>query len=327
MLISSNPHGSPSACVRRHAFTLIEILTVLAVIGLLAGLLLPAVASARESARRIRCVNNLRQLGLALNNYASALGVLPPGGTAIRFSPQVMLLPYLEQKPLYDAINFQGNPTISEGTPNATAAATSLSVLLCPSDGQPSGAGGCTNYAGSVGNGVGWYGTNGAFVVSPDSAVVVGFRDFADGAGATAVMAEWLLGPARPDVKAPGRSVAQLAAGGVPLPPEDFAARCHSLDLAAIGLDEISNDKGLSWLSPRPEDTLYDHVLPINDNSCTNGAISFDGALSAGSAHPGGANVLFLDGHVRFLKESISSATWRALGSRSGGEVIAGDAF
>jgi prepilin-type processing-associated H-X9-DG protein len=303
---------------------MIELLVVITVIGLLTALLLPAVQMAREAARRALCINHLRQFGLALSNYESALGVLPPGGTAIRCSHLAMLLPFLEQKPLFDAINFE----VGSAGSNATAAATSVDVFLCPSDGLHTESGGGTNYAGNVGNGLGTYGANGAFVLSADQAVALGFRSFRDGTSTTAVMAERLLGPLLPKARVPRRTIVQIPfGGGEPLAPDLFAAQCHNLNLATVHPDQILNDQGRSWLSPRPEDTLYDHFLPINDNSCTNGTVSFDGAYTAGSLHPGGANVLFVDGHARFLKETISRGTWHALGSRDGGEVVSDGAF
>jgi prepilin-type processing-associated H-X9-DG protein len=303
---------------------LIELLVVLVVIGVLAALLVPAVQMAREAARRAQCINNLRQFGLALNNYESALGVLPPGGTAIRASHLAMLLPFLEQKPLFDAINFEVVPVSS----NITATATSFSVFLCPSDGLHGESGGWTNYAGNVGNGLGAYGTDGCFVLAADHAVALRMGSFLDGTSTTAAMSERLLGPLLPDARVPRRSIAQLSdGGGEPLPTDIFAARCHNLNLATIPLDQIVNDQGRSWLSARPEDTLYDHVLPINDNSCTNGTVSFDGAYTASSFHPGGVNVLFVDGHAQFQKETIALETWHALGSRAGGEIVSAGAF
>src|SRR5262249_41626709 len=158
-------------------------------------------------------------------NYAAALGVLPPAGTASRFAPQAMLLPYLEQKPVFDAINFQGDPTPLEGTPNATAAATSLDVFLCPADREPAGTSGWTSYAANGGNGRGGAGRTGPSAPDAAAAVVAGLQDVPDGTSLTAAMAEWLLGPGRPDDRVPGRSIAELSGGG-PLPPSVFAASC-----------------------------------------------------------------------------------------------------
>ena len=106
---------------KQRAFTLIELLVVIAVIGVLTALLLPAVQAAREAARRAQCSNNLKQIGLALANYQSALRVYPfgvggggpPGNVVNRWSAQSQLLPYLEQPALFNALNFVGTPWLN----------------------------------------------------------------------------------------------------------------------------------------------------------------------------------------------------------------------
>jgi len=142
--------------MRRHqyGFTLVELLVVIAIIGVLVGLLLPAVQAAREAARRMQCVNNLKQLGLALQTHHSATGHFPLNQTASGLSSSggcepgnyswlVRLLPYIEQNTLYDAIDFDANMSdaCSSGYPidathvNAAVAATRIGTFFCPSDG------------------------------------------------------------------------------------------------------------------------------------------------------------------------------------------------
>jgi prepilin-type N-terminal cleavage/methylation domain-containing protein len=127
----------------RRGFTLIELLVVIAIIAVLIALLLPAVQAAREAARRTQCVNNLKQITLALHNYESANGSFMPGycwqffpdawGYTDAMGPLVRLTPYLEQAPIANAVNF----SIPEGyQPNTTVVGTGLSVLWCPSDGS-----------------------------------------------------------------------------------------------------------------------------------------------------------------------------------------------
>ena len=147
-------------CLARSSrgFTLIELLVVIAIIAVLIALLLPAVQAAREAARRINCTSNLKQIGVALHNYVSAVGVFPPGYVSA-INPTVldacnqdaenqhgvdlgagwawgsMILPYLEQGPLYNSINFNLSVAFHD---NDTCSLTSLSVYLCPSDPGPS---------------------------------------------------------------------------------------------------------------------------------------------------------------------------------------------
>jgi prepilin-type N-terminal cleavage/methylation domain-containing protein len=142
---------------RRVGFTLIELLVVIAIIGVLVALLLPAVQSAREAARRTQCLNNLKQIGLAINLYHDSNNRYAPGGWIAGAKGQrwiawsALLLPYMEQKPLYDALNLNLG---YDAPANSTGAATVLSVYLCPTsrrlDAVVSGRGGC-DYGGLYG--------------------------------------------------------------------------------------------------------------------------------------------------------------------------------
>jgi len=168
---------------RTSGFTLIELLVVIAIIAVLISLLLPAVQSAREAARRAQCTNNLKQYGLALHNYEEALGclpfgkggdymsVLPTASVYARWSAHSQLLGFLEQKPLYDAINFSLPPETPDtggmgmgmgmisayqdpNRENATVCRIAISVFLCPSDaaGSMNNWRGGSNYVGNDGN-------------------------------------------------------------------------------------------------------------------------------------------------------------------------------
>lgn len=141
---------------KRHrplGFTLIELLVVIAIIAVLIALLLPAIQQAREAARRTQCANHLKQMGVALLNYESALNVFPPargypclqsGGAGITgcHSPQMLILPYLEGGMYVDAYNFQvqgGDPSGGDphSIPNGTINAARIAVFICPSDSDP----------------------------------------------------------------------------------------------------------------------------------------------------------------------------------------------
>src|SRR6516225_1414891 len=126
----------------RRGFTLIELLVVIAIIAVLIALLLPAVQSAREAARRAQCVNNMKQIGLAMHNYHSSVNSLPWGDGPwwIEWSAHTLLLPYIEQGLIYNAINFSdtqplGQPPLNINNPvNTTACYVVISGFICPSD-------------------------------------------------------------------------------------------------------------------------------------------------------------------------------------------------
>jgi prepilin-type N-terminal cleavage/methylation domain-containing protein/prepilin-type processing-associated H-X9-DG protein len=284
-------------------FTAIELLAVIAIIGVLVALLLPAVQAAREAARRAQCAGNLHQLGVALNNHVTRAEALPR-----RLSG---LLRELEQTALADL----PRDTTTSTPAGQTTRSTTIAVFLCPSDHSLPGLEGGTNYAGNAGVGFTKSGRvrNGAFGAS--------VRDIADGLSNTAAIAEWLRGNGDPQVRDPKRSV--FATPDRLIDQADlgpFSSECHGLDPQLARLESLG--KGLDWTREGFGYALYNHVLGINDHTCTNAGLVEQGAWTAGSAHSSGTNTLFADGHVTFVKDSISLQTWRALGTRNGGESI-----
>ncbi|MBX6314047.1 MAG: DUF1559 domain-containing protein [Isosphaeraceae bacterium] len=307
---------------RRHAFTLVECLVAVAVVALLIALLVPAVQMAREAGRRAQCANNLRQFGLALANYASTVGSFPLGYGEQGYSTHAALLPYMEQRPMYDALNFHVGSSLLPAPENWTVAAITPATFLCPSDplAQSHRDISRTNYAGNRGVGVQKYGYNGVFSGPFEPSVKPG--DITDGLSNTVAMSEWLIGPANRTVRDPKRSVYKTPRLIQPEEFDRFAEACHHIDIRTAPLNAPS--RGINWLFGEFNFSLYNHTLSINDHSCTNGTAFQQGAWTATSLHPGGANAAFADGHVSFVRDSIERNLWRALGSRNSGEAISG---
>ena len=311
--------------LRQRGFTLIELLVVITIIAVLIALLLPAVQAAREAARRARCANHLRQIGLAMHNYHGAVGVFPPGYVSLPqgnlpTSPEygmgwgwgTMVLPYIEQAPLFDAVNFI-LPITDPGS--QTVRATNLSVYLCPSS---DGAGPITLSDGS-GNGLvliddlspGQYvASAGQFKVanwpSENNGLFfrnsrVSLRDVIDGSSLTMMVGER------------SRTISDATWVGV-IPSAEFCTK------PGRDYEECvpSSPMVLAHTGPTQPGTYGWVVVP---NSKAAGADNF------WSLHPGGCNFVFCDGSVRFVKESVDHRIFSSLSTRSGGEVIGADQF
>ena len=317
----------------RAGFTLIELLVVIAIIAVLIALLLPAVQAAREAARRMQCTNNLKQIGLALHNYHDAVGVLPLGRTipqAASFSPLARFLPYVEQANLGNALNY--NFGYNDG-PNTTITRTSLSVFLCPSDSAaaiPPAIGAGTNYRSNEGTSlVMWYGNSdttkvNAAMPAPNglffSDARVGFADVIDGLSNTAAFSEHVLGDFNQAIATEKSDTFQP--GTYPATPDEAIAQCRATVVTDLSKQGYSNIGG-PWTYGYHSTSSYWHSSAPNTRSCMFPPSRI--MTTAGSRHPGGANVALADGSVRFVKDTINLAGWRALGTRNGGEVVSAD--
>jgi prepilin-type N-terminal cleavage/methylation domain-containing protein/prepilin-type processing-associated H-X9-DG protein len=303
-----------STCSRRkRAFTLIELLVVIAIIALLIALLLPAVQAAREAARRAQCVNNLKQLGVALHSYEGATRVFPPGyvssydtsgnDTGPGWGWVAMFLPQLEQKVLFDAINF--NLPI-ENPSNLTSRLTRMTVLLCPSDNTPLAWSAVTRSATGVplqeicqvagANYVGMFGTSdpgidGDGIFFRDSNIAI--QGITDGTSLTIAAGERAiaLGVATWVGSVTGTSIFPLTNDGIGAPRLESAP---GMILGHAGGNLGPGDR-------RGEVNQFY------------------------SQHPGGVNFVFADGHVAFLKTTMNFQVFRALATRDGGEPISGE--
>ena len=320
---------------KRHGFTLVELLVVISIIGILIALLLPAVQSAREAARALQCTNNLKQIGLALHNYAQAMRDFPPGCIVSRkansqplsFDPyneaksssgnshgtswMLMILPYIEQTQIYD--NWDFRKSVSG---NSAMAQRDIAGFYCPSrrDGIRdmdkqfllfnSWTAGGTDYGGCLGSCNGWANSTTAHHFSDSSSKAENFNQ-----------------PDRAGIFVPNESTRfQDIRDGTS--NTVMTGELQRLDSSVARGGYLSQD---GWALGGVA-TLF--VTADNEDSCTSSNCAQTGGInnfffeSAGSDHEGGANFGLADGSVRFISENISTYTIMWLGSKADGEVI-----
>jgi prepilin-type N-terminal cleavage/methylation domain-containing protein/prepilin-type processing-associated H-X9-DG protein len=379
----------PSPYSPRRGFTLIELLVVVLIIGILIMLLLPAVSASREASRRAQCTNNLKQIGIALFSYASANVTLPPGGVnrlvkgaqeiegwsnrdglgyASGLAWRALILPQLDQSPLYNAFNF--SVPIDADAPDKGAGftiwKTSLAVFLCPSDSGQEDGFRPSNTADPL------YGqypyslppVDPATGISSDVAPVTSYHgSFGDNYSMTTFVASSPWETPCGVVLPPGQTRMGWAGfWGTTYGCTETAGRDQGGTLRGIfdyrtgqitGISSITDGTSMTIMvgeglsAQRGDNTLWDAhcatagtAIPMNlltDRApCADGVMwhsldvgcRFSFAFSGfKSEHPGGANFLFCDGSVRFLKDSIARSTYAAVGSKAGGEVISADSY
>lgn len=337
---------------RKPGFTLIELLVVIAIIGVLIALLLPAVQAARESARRTQCVNNLKQIGLAVQNYHSARSCFPPGQLLYMnwqdLSALVFLLSYMEQQPLYNAFNLEDvypinglGPVLAAYPPNTTAARTQVAAFLCPSDiDRLTNPEGHSNYCGNSGSTPEAADvickSNGPFVAAqPDDyrgCRVFRIAQVTDGLSTTACFSEKVLGIGltnQYDLSTPTSADIQAGGAGDTSDGPAYYQLCRSANPVSTPLVPNAQAAGMCWTFGYLSQTRYTHIMTPNTQSCEAGGPwdGEQGAMTASSRHPGLVNVVFCDGSVKGVKASVAPATWWALGTIAGREVISTDSY
>jgi prepilin-type N-terminal cleavage/methylation domain-containing protein/prepilin-type processing-associated H-X9-DG protein len=293
---------SPRLASRPRGFTLIELLVVIAIMGILIALLLPAVQRAREAARRIQCVNNLKQMALALHGYHDTRGVLPlgyifaPGFTTGGFGWAAMILPGMEQTPLFNAANFD-LPLWSDA--NLTVATSAPNVYLCPSDETSAGRFlERVPFKFAMASYVANFGAREMDDVPEDRGGLFSrnsrtrFSEVTDGLSQTLAVGERHNGKFATVIGSAGHVTAETAWAG------------------AI-MEGYSDAHGHT--------TLFETGHPPTSPMLTD--------RDAASRHDGGTNFAFGDGSVRFLKNSIDPGIYRALGTKAGCEVIGSDSY
>jgi prepilin-type N-terminal cleavage/methylation domain-containing protein/prepilin-type processing-associated H-X9-DG protein len=314
----------------RHGFTLVELLVVIAIITALIGLLLPAVQKVREAANRAQCLNNLKQMALGLHNYHDAYQVFPPGqgsppgdsyfgywsGPTVN-STFIAVLPFIEQGNLYDAVNGSGG---SRST--VSPVAQPIKTLTCPSDTLPNPpvytASRRRNYAMTS------YGVNAGTqppVTSPTPLVKDGIfnwntdvrlTDITDGASSTILLGERshfepLWGTFYPQLLTVLSPSSPSMILGTAWSASDLSTCLRSIERINYRLPPSVASSPPPEFGPAWNDMYYKRLSVY------------------GSQHPGGCNLAFADGSIRFVSDSIDLITLNDLNTRAGGEVIASD--
>jgi prepilin-type N-terminal cleavage/methylation domain-containing protein/prepilin-type processing-associated H-X9-DG protein len=339
---------------KRGGFTLVELLVVIAIIGILVALLLPAVAAAREAARKMSCQNNLKQIGLAMRTYHNTYGRFPTNGCFLwthqsknahtwynssRGSVFVKLLPFMEQEPIHNQLNFSaagpgalsmeqskdatGKWSRSHIIPSFMCASANVDPYMTGTNPETDPAMGC--YAYSLGNqyGTSWnticteyygndFGTGPAHHGNDNrgynasgvflrSDWAAKFRDVTDGESQVILTGEIL--PNKSDHYAAG-----VRLGGWFTYNGLWALTSAPINYPIVGV----GDPGFSWTNANP---------PLNPHSCTHYK-AWTTVQGFKSQHKGGAQFVFCDGSVQFLTENIDYITYQRLGDRRDGQPL-----
>jgi prepilin-type N-terminal cleavage/methylation domain-containing protein/prepilin-type processing-associated H-X9-DG protein len=328
-------------------FTLVELLVVIAIIGVLVALLLPAVQSAREAARRTQCSNGLKQMGLGLQNYHDVFRVFPArrGGTDSpniandpsrlaanydRLSAFIALLPFIEQKAIADQVAAGGNiggTTFPPGGPAAWYSSnfkpwgTQVPMLLCPSGNvnKTKNAYGKNSYAFSLGDtlisGTSTYNSPTATTrgIFGGSRRCVGLQNITDGSSNTIAMSERCWGNDLAPATAHGqeaRTVTVMNVTSVTSNPGSCYAQVSGTKVLGV---QVKGKFGALWSDGQAERVGFNTVIPPNGPACVNdgntNADSTGGAMPPSSYHPGGVNSVFADGSIHFINQNINTGS------------------
>lgn len=333
--------------LQRSGFTLIELLVVMAVIGILVSLLLPAIQAARESSRRMSCTNNLRQLGIALHNHENSLREFPSGVIRRKWDKQptwsaghwawgvfANLLPYIEQSSLHDQLHLDkpllGAPPAFQILPEHRGLVSkSVGLFLCPSDFarvlderyRP------LNYVACLGSGVKTVTQSAGTDRDADGVFFANSRtrprDIVDGLSNTIVFSETTLGRGSPGPDG-------FTVTGPAVNPQEVWAALMPWEVTALtdtscqSAGAFGVTRGNTWAATSHLSGFFNTYLSPNSRraDCIIHFRFSPGWVAARSRHPGGVNVAFADGAVRFVSDSVDLSVWRSLSTRQSGEVV-----
>lgn len=326
-----------------YGFTLVELLVVVAIISVLVSLLLPAVQSARSAARKVQCVNNLRQVSLACQGYEHLHKVLPSGAvsqpnpqatattphTFYRWSALALITPFLEQGNIHQQLDFSKplyGPDLQVTPENAAAVAHIIPIFICPEDRAERVAEGYapTSYVTCAGSGVDGgtpFDADGAFYINSG----VQMADLVDGASNTVLFSESTLGTGPENLNNIDLVDYRTMYAFV------FAAPLTEAACSASSQFNVTHARGFSWANGEYRSTMYNHARSPNAEQidCIASRISGDlsvrfaayGWRAARSTHTNGVHISLADGSARFVANNIDLLVWKALATRDGGEL------
>ncbi len=299
---------------RRTAFTLIQLLLVLALLLLLFALLLPLIAKAQQEAARARKLNNLKQLALACHNYNDTFGFLPSGNDDKNYSAAAKLLPFIEQDQVYKTIDMT---KAMDDPANARTRAILIKTFMSPLDSQerPNKDYGPTNYLFCAGSKASLKDNDGLFYLNSKVKIP---GDIPDGTSNTLMIGETLKGDGGTKATDVRRQYVKLKAEALKELKDDAGEQDWNDG------KNIAGDRGASWMDGRfLQGTFTGTRLPNDarpDVDC-GGAGGFSALRSTADT----VGVAMGDGSARLIKKTISKETWKALMTRDGGEVIGPD--